>query len=172
LGLAATLYEQELATLALPHPYGFIFIPGGSFGHIDDKAVAAQCLARFYDALSPGGWLILDVRPPARIHTFGAPRQVDHDLQDFPDGSTIFVTGYWDHLEDRRIIRKWNKLERCVDGVVQETEIFDYRERLYDRDELTSDLRRAGFRTIHVTHAYQHDTEPSDTDGFVVSCQK
>ena len=63
-GLDCTLYEQFLEQVALPRRYGFIFIPDRSFGHIHDKTQAAECLRRMYDHLVPGGWLVLDVRPP------------------------------------------------------------------------------------------------------------
>jgi hypothetical protein len=172
LGLQSSLHQQALETLELAQRYGFIFIPGGSFGHIYDKQIAATSLKRLYDHLQPGGWLVLDVRPPASIDTFGAPGQVDYDLDDYEDGSTVFTTGYWDHLEDGRVIRKWNKMERFMDNILTETEIFDYRERLYDASEIESDLEQAGFQTIRLTKAYEHATVPGERDGIVCSCQK
>ena len=45
-GLDSTLYEQFLEQMDLPRKYGFIFIPGGSYGHIYDKTIAAECLRR------------------------------------------------------------------------------------------------------------------------------
>ena len=74
-GLDCTLYEQFVEQMALPRCYGFIFIPDRSFGHIHDKALAAECLRRIHDHLVPGGWLVLDVRPPASIDGFGRPGQ-------------------------------------------------------------------------------------------------
>jgi hypothetical protein len=167
-GLHCMLYEQFLEQMDLPRCYGLIFIPGGSYGHLYDKKVAAESLRRMHYHLLPGGWLALDVRPPASIDQFGKPGQVDYDLDEYDDGATVFTTGYWDHLDEGRVIRKWNKMERFVDDVLVETEVFDYRERLYDLEEMQSALRAAGFAEIRVTQAYEHDTPPSAAqDGMV-----
>jgi SAM-dependent methyltransferase len=172
LGLKCGLYEQYIEKMALPRRYGFIFIPGGSYGHIYDKQIAGGCLRRIYEHLSPGGWLVLDVRPPAMMRKFGKPGEVDHLLDEYPDGSTIFATGYWEHLEEGRVIRKWNKMERFVNDQLTETEIFDYRERLYERAELEVELKAAGFATIQITKAYQPDVAPDENDGIVFTCRK
>ena len=68
--------------------------------------------------LLPGGWFVFDVSPLAKIEEYGLPGQVDYDLDEYPDGSTVFTTGYWQHLEDGRVIRKWNKMERFVADVL------------------------------------------------------
>lgn len=149
-GLDCTLYEQLVEQMALPRRYGFIFIPDRSFGHIHDKVLAAACLGRLYDHLAPGGWLVLDVRPPAAIDGFGKPGQVDHSLDEYEDGTTLFTTSYWDHLDEGRVVRMWNKLERFVDDVLVETEVFDYRERLYAVDEIKGAFVGAGFEEIHI----------------------
>lgn len=166
-GLNCTLYEQFLEQMALPRLYRFIFIPDRSFGHIYDKTLAAECLRRMHAHLLPGGWLVLDVRPPASIDEFGKPGQVDYGLDEYDDGVTIFTTGYWDHLEEGRVIRKWNKMERFVNDVLIETEIFDYRERLYELNELKQALEQASFDEIHTTKAYEHEGTPAERDGIV-----
>lgn len=165
--LSCTLYEQFMEQMELPRRYGFIFIPGGSYGHLYDKTVAAAALRRLHDHLLPGGWLVVDVRPPAYMDQFGKPGQVDHDLDEYDDGATVFTTGYWDHLDDGRVIRKWNKMERFVNDLLVETEVFDYRERLYDLEEMEAALQAAGFAEIRVTQAYEHDTPPAARDGMV-----
>ena len=63
-------------------------------------------------------------------------------------------------------------MERFVDDQLMETEVFDYRERLYDGGELKGMLALAGFDEIHVTKAYQANTQPIDRDGIVFSCQR
>ncbi len=167
-GLDCTLYEQFVEQMALPRRYGFIFIPDRSFGHIHDKTLAAACLQRLYDHLAPGGWLVLDVRPPASIDGFGKPGQVDHSLDEYDDGTTIFTTGYWDHLDEGRVIRQWNKIERFVDDVLVETEVFDYRERLYEVDEVKAAFAQAGFDEIHIAKAYEQAGTPAGRDGIVI----
>jgi hypothetical protein len=171
LGLVCDLFQQNIETFELPQRYGFIFIPGGSFGHIYDKDIAAQCLKRLREHLLPGGWLVFDVRPPAFMNVFGQDGLVDYDLGEYPDGSTVFTTGYWQHLDEGRVIRKWNKMERFVNDQLVETEIFDYHERLYTISELEAALMTAGFNEIQVTKAFEPNTQPLEKDGMVFSCR-
>jgi len=170
-GLTSHLYQQNLEIMELPQRYGFILIPGGSFGHIYDKAVASQCLKRMREHLLPGGWLVFDVRPPTFLSIFGQDGLVDHDLVEYPDGSTVFTTGYWQHLEEGRVVRKWNKLERFVGNHLIEAETFDYHERLYDRSEMEAELVAAGYDEILVTKAFEQNSIPVDKDGMVFCCR-
>lgn len=171
LGLTCELFQQNLEMLDLSKRYGFIFIPGGSFGHIYEKKIAMQCLLRLRAHLNPGGWLVFDVRPPAYISVFGQDGLVDHDLDEYPDGSTVFTTGYWEHQDGGRVIRKWNKMEHFVNDQLVDTEIFDYYERLYDVTELKGLLTEVGFDEIQVTKAYEPNSQPVDKDGIVFSCR-
>ena len=171
-GLNTQLYQQQLETMELPKQYGMLFIPGGSLGHLYEPAVLQQALGRMYATLYPGGWLVVDIRPPAYLDVFPADGAIDNDLDEYTDGSTVFTTGYWQHLEDGHIIRKWNKLERFVDDVLTTTEVFDYRERLFEADELRGYLQRAGFGDIRITKAFEHGTMPTGKDGIVFTCRK
>lgn len=172
LGLTSGLFQQNLETMDLPKRYGFIFIPGGSFGHIYEKTNALQCLLRLRAHILPGGWLVFDVRPPAFMSVFGQDGHVDHELVEYPDGSSVFTTGLWQHLDEGKVIRKWNKMEHFMDNQWVETEIFDYYERLYDVSELNGLLAEAGFDEIRVTKAFEPDSQPAGKDGIVFSCRK
>jgi hypothetical protein len=166
------LFEQQFEDMQLPRQYGMIFVPGGSFGHLYEFQTINQCLVRVYQTLLPGGWFVFDVRPPAYMSQFGKDGEVDYELDHYADGSTVFTTGYWQHLDDGRIIRKWNKMERFVDNVLIETEVFDYRERLFDIDDLKPVLKQTGFDPITITKAYDSGNEPVGSDGIVFRCQK
>jgi hypothetical protein len=120
--------------------------------------------------LLPGGYLVFDVKSLAQLSIFGGPGQADFGVEDQSDGSTIFSTGVWGAVEDGCVVRMWNKYEKYVDGKLVETEIFDYRERLYARIELEEMLGSAGFTDISVTKSYEH-SEPGD-DGLVFICRK
>lgn len=172
LSLRCNLFQQNLETMELSKRYGFILIPGGSFGHVYDTTIARQCLKRLHDHLLPGGWLVFDVRPPAFMRVFGQDGLVDHELTEYPDGATVFTTGYWQHLDEGRVIRKWNKMERFINNQLVETEIFDYHERLYEVVELQAHLTEVGFDEIQVVKAFEPDSQPVDKDGIVFSCRK
>jgi SAM-dependent methyltransferase len=171
-GLACHLYEQFVEKMAIPKKYGFIFIPGGSLGHIYEGQLVAQSLQRVYEHLLPGGWLVLDVRPPTFFKNFGKDGEFDFSLDEFPDGSTVFTTGCWQHLENGRVIRKWNKLERFVDDTLVETEVFDYRERMFEITEMEGYLKNAGFNQIELAKAYDYNLKPEGSNGIVFICQR
>jgi hypothetical protein len=171
-GLAPGIFEQYMEEMKLPRRYGFIMIPGGSFGHIYDNELAVRCLKRISDHLLEDGWFVVDVRPPSHLNNFGKPGESSHEVTDHPDGSVVFETSVWGDIQDGRIGRNWIKYEKYMDGQLIETEIFDYRERMYTRDEFESLLRRADFRTIHVTTAYEDSNDVKEDDGMVFICQK
>ena len=162
-GFECNLYEQFLERMVLP---------GGSLGHIYDKKTVLVSLKRLYEHLLPGGWLVFDVRPPAFLKNFGKSGEFDFDLDELFDGSTLFTTGYWKHLENGRVIQKWNKLERFVEDVLVDTEVFDYRERMFEIEEMKKDLTDVGFLEIHITKAYAYEREPRESEGIVFSCQR
>lgn len=171
-GLQPNLYEQFLEAMALPRQYAFVFIPGASFGHLYDKAVAQMCLQRLAEHLLPGGLLVLDVRPPAYRSNFPKPGHTEFELEDRGEDETIFTTTVWGERDAGRVILCWNKYESYVDGKLIETEIFDYHERFYDRAEFVNMLQSAGFARPTVTKAWEVDTEPDENDWMVFSCRK
>jgi hypothetical protein len=158
--------------MEFPREYGYIMIPGGSFGHIHDNEVAVQALRRIADHLLDDGWFVVDVRPPSHLSNFGKPGESSHEVTDYPDGSMVFETSVWGDVEEERIGRNWNKYERYIEGRLVETEIFDYRERMYTREEFENLLQAAGFKRITVTSAYEDSNEITENDGMVFACQK
>jgi hypothetical protein len=170
-GLESHLYEQTIQAMLLPRQYQFIFIPDRSFAHIYEKPMAQACLKRLWECLLPNGYLVFDVKTLAQLGNFGQPGQTSFGLEDRPDGSTVFSTGIWGELQDGCVIRNWNKFEKYVDGKLVETEVFDYRERLYDRVELEEMLTSAGFEDISVLKSYEH-VAPNENDDLVFICRK
>ncbi len=171
-GFKPRLFEQYIERMELPRRYGFIFIPGGSFGHIYDNEIAVQCLKKMASHLPDDGWFVADVRPPAHLKNFGKPGESKLEVTDYPDGSVIFATSVWDDVEEERIGRCWNKYEKYVDNKLIETEAFDYRERMYRREEFENLLKAAGFKTTIVTRAYDDSSAVGENDGMVFACQQ
>lgn len=97
---------------------------------------------------------------------------MDFDLEERPDGATIFATSVWKHLEAGRIIRKWNKYERYINDELTETEVFDYRERLYDQAEIEADLKANGYGEIRITKAWTRDIPPAERDSLTCLCRR
>ena len=170
--LQSRLYVQQLEEMKLPQQYGMMFIPGGSLGHLYEFPVLEEAIHRIYANLKTGGWFVFDVRPPAYMGQFPKDGEIEFDLDTYDDGAAVFTTGVWQHLESERIIRKWNKLERFVDDILTETEVFDFRERMFEVDEIVPILEQAGFRNIRVNKAYEIGVAPLESDGILFSCHK
>jgi len=168
---AVNLYQQRLEDLSLPRKYNFIYIPDRSFAQFDDRETAQVGLGKLWDCLLPGGWFVLDVRPPPPEGEFGKPGETSFGVQDRPDGSVVFRTTLWSKKDEGRVIRSVNKFEVFQNGSHMTTELFDYHERFYERDEFGEMLRSAGFTDIQVTKAYE-DAEPAEYDCMVFSCRK
>ena len=170
-GLNPALYHQALEDLALPRQYGFALIPDRSFAMIYQLDRAERCLRNLWDHLLPGGALVLDVKPSAGPDEFGAPGQTEHDIDDWPDGSTIVTTSMWAAREHGRVLRNVTKVERFVAGALVETELLDYNERWYSQPEIAGLLHASGFTDLEVTRAYDEQLPTAD-ESFVVSCRK
>jgi hypothetical protein len=157
--------------MALPRQYAFIFIPDRSFGQISELASAQTCLHQLGHSLCSGGWLVLDLKTSAQPGEFGIPGQTSFGVEDRPDGSTVVSTSIWGERDAGRVIRNWNKYERYRDGQLIDVEVFDYQERLYDREEFTAMLCTAGFTNIQAVRAYD-GKEPGDDDVIVYRAQQ
>ena len=170
-GGSSTLYHQRLEEIDLPRRYGFIVIPDRSFSHLYEKEVAAEGLRRFYDQLSPGGTLVLDIRQPPRAGEFGEKGDSSVWLDERIEGSAVFCTGLWGRRDEGRVIRHTVKQEKFVGDELVETEIFDYNERFFDRDEFQAMLVDAGFVNIEASKAYEAG-EIEMHDGLVFSGER
>jgi hypothetical protein len=73
--------------------------------------------------LKVGCWLVVDVRLPSYKRALPKGSEVDYDLGEGEDEGTGFTTGYRQHGQNGRVIRKWNKTERYVDDILVETDI-------------------------------------------------
>lgn len=168
-GFRPILSQQLLQDLDLPRKYGYIFIPDRSFGHLYEKEGALKALRCLYEALLPSGKLVLDVAPPPKEwHDAG---NWEGEWHTRPDGSIIVSSFLLMHQEQGHLLRGLTKLEHFVNGQLVETELNEYIERLYVREEFQSLLELAGFTDIHVTKAYE-DCEPGEDDRMVFLCRK
>ena len=105
-GLAPTLYEQAMETLALPRQYRTILIPSSTLQLVIEPALVKQALDRLYAHLGPGGALVSPFMP---LWKPGDPLSTEweHTAVRAEDGATF-----------RRVARSWH----AVAGEVEDTE--------------------------------------------------
>ncbi len=170
-GGGANLYVQKLEDLNLPRSYSFIYIPDRSFAHLYEREVTTQGARKLFQQLIPGGTLLLDVRQPPPEGEFGKPGETSVWLDERIEGSVVLCSGLWSERDNGRVIRHCVKQELFTDGKLVGTELFDYNERFYDREEFAELLAAAGFENITVSKGHEEgEIGPHDT--IVFSCQK
>ncbi len=151
-GLAPTLYAQALHELDLPRRYRTI-VCCGTFGLGSTREQGAQALARLHDHLEPGGLLALDVEESEIL-----PVDFDPRRRDPPAERRLGSDGFEYALRSRVV--DVDRADRCVTRAIQvwqwrDGKLFAEEEHLltesiYDREELTALLERAGFADVEV----------------------
>lgn len=168
-GLPVRLYQQLIQDLAIPHRYGYIFLPDRAISLLYDKTIGLQTLRRLYDHLLPGGKLALDIQTP-NMQSF-VTGQWQGDWTTLPDGSIIVDHLLFQHDEDESILRALSKHELFVNGKLQETELNLYVERFYTQEEFTQMLAAAGFVEIVATQAFT-GAAPQERDNIAFVCRR
>ena len=134
---------------------------GEVFNYLFDTANTPRRLEQFfrrvYEALTPGGLLVFDVATPGRV--------AEGIRRGFTEGDG------WACLYEAEEDRHGRTLERRITtfrrhGAAYRRDYEVHRLRLYDRKELATVLRQAGFRVRTVT-AYGGPTFPPGYIGFI-----
>jgi SAM-dependent methyltransferase len=165
-GLQADLYESKLQSLALPHKYEAIIIPGGSFLLIDDREESIQALKKLYEHLEPGGSLIMDIFLPdgqfetGKVHTSVFP---------LPDGDTITMESKLieaDFFQQRKVNHL--KYEKWREGTLIAAELQRFALRWYGVQELALVLKEIGFSQIDICADFQEGMQPTGSKQKIV----
>lgn len=159
-GLDATLWVAPLHALEPPRAYRTIVVCG-VFGLGSTRAQDERAIRILYEALEPGGTLVLDNEVPysnprrwswwAEPPELPRPWPADADRGLAPDGSELALrsrTLAVDPLDQS--VRLEMRAEQIVDGAVVATEEHELTMRMWFRDELVMALRHAGFATVEV----------------------
>lgn len=150
------------------HPsfsYDLIFIPSGSFGLIVDINTVSTALRIFHDQLNEGGVLVLEI---ITIHE--QPKQTKvwtGDAWSMEDGRFI-VLSTLDLPASDNISRTIAKYELVEGNKIIQTEIEDYRVRLYEAEAMRKILLDAGFKTIKLLKVFDRSNSPDVNDETIV----
>lgn len=160
-GLTATLYEQSLETLSLPHTYATVTIALGSFQLITDRGVALRSLQNLRAHMQPHATILIDIFVP-EITSKQSIRTVTLDAQ-----TTIRLTTRYMVDERTKIADAFCVYERIVDDLVVEQEDELIRVTWYTDDELRDLLQEAGFEVVAI-----HDAAFGSGQARVVQARK
>lgn len=161
-GLDATLWVAPLHALEPPRRYGTIVVCG-VFGLGSTRAQDEQAIGVLYEALEPGGTLVLDNEVPyssprrwgwwAERPELPRPWPAEADLGKALDGSDLALRSRALEVDPLdQSIRLEIRAEKLVGGAVVAREEHELTMRMWFRDELVMALRHAGFSSVEVEH--------------------
>lgn len=163
--LEPQLYSQFVTDMSLDKKYALIFIPSGSFGLITDKEQTLLCLKKFYDHLLPGGKLVIEVET-----IYAAPKNLNiwHGrIADKSDGAKIILNSLPSYDPATQILRSLQRYELLHQQQILQTEIEDFRVRLFQHEELDNWLEDVGFKDISRLKVYGL-AEPDEQDESII----
>ena len=167
-GLRPSVYRQPMESFDLPHSYRTIFISGGSFQLLWQRADARQALRRCFDHLEPGGRLLIETFIPSEAWDAGLDQRLGQENigeisvwgpTTLPSGETV-TTQVWMDSIDRfeQIKTDKRRYELSRDGEILKTELHTLRLRWYFTHELTLMLENAGFTDIFIHGDYSDNS--------------
>lgn len=169
LGLAPTLYEQYLETLALPRKYCTIMIPSSTLQLVIDPAMAVQSLQRLAAHLLPGGIVV------APFMTFGKPDDTrttewEQTAVRADDGATFRRVGRYWYEPERECAHTEDHYQVIIDErvVAEEVHRRSPATRSYTQAQARAVFESAGFNPIKLYSAFTFDSVKADDTGFTV----
>jgi SAM-dependent methyltransferase len=160
-GIACRVDQQRLEDFHYPHDFGAILMPVGTFCLLDTLDLAKAVLRRFFQALEPGGLLVIDVQGLAALADDRPDRR-----QWFADNGDLLT------LEGARVRTDWLaqraesrlRYERWRDNRLIETHLEPMALRYWGLREFELELKAAGFGEVTVTGGYDRSREPQAAD--------
>jgi hypothetical protein len=159
-GFEPRLWVAPLHVLDAPRRYTTIVVCG-VFGLGSTRAQDEQAIHTLYDALEPGGALVLDNEVPyshaerwgwwAERPELPRPWSSEPDRGTAADGSELAL---WARVVDvdplDQSLRLQIRAEKSSNGAVVAREEHELTMRMWFRDELVMAMRHAGFRSVNV----------------------
>ena len=170
LGLSPIVLHGYVEQISQNNTYGLVFIPSGSFGLLIDESVALDALKSFYNILDVDGILVFEAETMKAIaNTFGVPRSSAYKSS---DGNMIIAT-FFDLPEKDNVATSICRYELVVDNKIIQTQIEEFKVRVYNPDELVKIVKDVGFSSVKLRKCYDHGELPCETDEVIVyECRK
>lgn len=170
LGLSPDVWHGYMEQIKQDGTFGLIFIPSGSFGLLIDETVANNTLKTFYNILEPGGVLVFEAETLKAIpEKFGVPRSSAYKRN---DGNMILAT-FFDVPPENNVGTSICRYELIIGNQITQTEIEEFKLRMYDPEHLVKILKNIGFSSVNLRKSFDRALSPDDTDEIVVcECRK
>jgi len=168
--LKANVWQDFVGDLKTQKRYELIFIPSGSFGLLIDLDAAKAALKTLYEHLNDDGVLVVEAET----------------LKSVPNQLGIWRASAFSREDGKRIIANFLDLPltdhvgptickyELIDGnQVIQTEIEEFKVRLYDPEHLIEMLKCVGFSYVRTMKAFNMSVAPDENDEVIVyECRK
>jgi len=170
LGVSPTVWHGYVEQVKQDSSFSLSFIPSGSFGLLIDESVANNALKSFYNILDSGGVLVFEAETLKAIpEKFGVPRSSVYKKN---DGSMILAT-FFDVPPENNVGTSICRYELVIGNQTTQTEIEEFKVRMYDPEKLVKTLKNIGFSNVTLRKCFDRGLSPDDTDEVVVyECRK
>lgn len=153
-GLDIPFHHQSMEEMSLPHRFGTIYIPNGSFHCVAERAQACEVLRRFHHHLAPGGQLLMELDPPHRMDAQARQRspqnpRIAPTMPRVSGPGTIAVKVWVEHVDRfEQVMIEKREYQLWANNSVQRSELHTLRLRCYSKYEMELMLERAGFTAV------------------------
>ncbi len=159
-------FETFIPTVKFSH----VMIPSGSFCLLLDQSEAKKALNNIFQWLSPGGKLIFDVEMIDSLPSVEGIPSIS--WVETTDKSLITLSSASRFNQSSKIQTTLNKYELWKEGKIFETELEEFKLRLYSKHEIISLVREAGFTCQSISVPYT-ESPAKDHEGYIqLQCVK
>lgn len=167
----APISQEFVENFSSDMRYQLIFVPYGSWGLITDLESCKKGLAIMYDHLAPGGKFVLEIETVASLpEPCGIERR---GVQTKTDGSKIVLTTMTSYDPESQIFSSQCRYESIVGNQITNTEHEEFKQYLYNFDEMDKLLTNSGF--IYIKKYQDHALNPAigrNTHILIYECTK
>lgn len=159
-GLHPKLLEGKMESFSLDTEYEAIIVPTGTFLLLHKREDSLSALKKFYNHLSGGGKLILDVFLQTDLTVGNVPTrtwELQNDEIITLESKIVEV----DFINQYTISH--NRYEKWYNGQLIQSELERFPLRWYGIEEFKTILEQVGFEDIIISADYKHGEYPTDS---------
>ncbi|WP_147803945.1 class I SAM-dependent methyltransferase [Alkalicoccus halolimnae] len=163
-GLNPKLFQAKMESFSTPDKYEAIIVPTGTFLLLYKRKESLQALKNFYQHLSDGGRLILDIF----LQTDTAIGKVSTRTWETKDGDLITLESKIvevDYINQHTITH--NRYEKWRNGKLIQSELERFPVRWYGVEEFKMTLEHAGYEDITISADYKFGEYPTDAGQII-----
>lgn len=168
----AVFYHQRMEACDLPHRYGTIYVANGTFQILHERPVALATLKRFWQHLTPGGQLLLELHVPPEVTQGLAIHDANHPIRWEPEprrgAEGEIVTTLWSEsvdLFEQTLVSK-RRYDLYLEGQCVRSEVHAHSMRWYFHYEILLMLEQTGYTDL--TTYGDYTDSPATKDSQVV----